>query len=395
MKPFSFFSLQAFLALSCGHCGAAAAPSAPPTRRMIAFSWEHVQCYMHIRKDEEFTPDEIRYLATFPLVTFEKSTGHKDSGSVEAGTLKAAKAVKEINPVTKILYYRNVIVNYGGYAANESLDHMPGAFLVGKGGSDKLVRDRVQAYDLTNEALRKWWLSAAEKVCDDPAMDGLFLDGMVKILEPGYLSKDIGREKKVALLAGYETMMRDTRQMLGPDKLMVANVLRARFPDSGLSAMKAFDGSYIEGFEGTMGKMPRKDYVAKGMAAFQNAARQGSLIAFTCGLGENLQDADENPQAISEIQQPSDRGDRFTYMLAMFLICAENYSYIDIHDSYDAKTSKIWMTHRPEFDRPLGEPKGAAVRAGYIYTREFAHASVRLDIEKQTGNIVWHDALKK
>ena len=96
--------------------------------RMPAFSWDRVPLYVHIRKDTAFTDEEIRYLATFPLITFEKATGHKDSGSVEAGTLKAARAVKAINPATKILYYRNVIVHYGGYAANTSLKRFPGPF---------------------------------------------------------------------------------------------------------------------------------------------------------------------------------------------------------------------------------------------------------------------------
>jgi hypothetical protein len=116
---------------------------------MPAFSWDHVPLYVHIRKDTAFTEEEIRYLATFPLITFEKATGHTDSGSVEAGTLKAARAVKAINPATKILYYRNVIVHYGGYAANTSLKDIPGAFLVGRDGNDKLIRNRIQAYDLT------------------------------------------------------------------------------------------------------------------------------------------------------------------------------------------------------------------------------------------------------
>lgn len=69
--------------------------------RMPAFSWDHVSLYMHIRKDTAFTEDEIRYLATFPLITFEKATGHTDFGSVEAGTLHAARAVKAINPAKK------------------------------------------------------------------------------------------------------------------------------------------------------------------------------------------------------------------------------------------------------------------------------------------------------
>ena len=54
----------------------AAASSAAPTSqgRMPSFSWDRVPCYMHIRKDTAFTADEIRYLASFPLVTFEKLT---------------------------------------------------------------------------------------------------------------------------------------------------------------------------------------------------------------------------------------------------------------------------------------------------------------------------------
>jgi hypothetical protein len=112
----------------------AAGPSAS-SNRLPSFSWERVPRYMHIRKDTAFTPDEIRYLASFPLVTFEKGTGAKDAGSTEAGTLAAARAVKRINPATKVLYYRNVIVHYGGYTANESLTSIPGAFLAGRNGT--------------------------------------------------------------------------------------------------------------------------------------------------------------------------------------------------------------------------------------------------------------------
>jgi hypothetical protein len=375
-----------------------ATPSACPGK-VPAFSWDHVPRYVHIRKDTAFTPAEIRYLATFPLITFEKYTGNRDSGSPEAGTLAAARAVKAINPATKVLYYRNVIVHYGGYAADAALTNMPGAFLVGRNGSDKLVRNRVKAYDLTNAKLRDWWVASAKRVCADPAIDGLFFDGNVKVLEPAYLRNEIGEKKKAAVVDGYTAMMKDARQMLGPEKLMLANVLRARFPDSGLGHMKAFDGSYIEAFETTVDKIPVKDYVAKGIAAFQKAARQGAVIAFTAGLGEEGgEEGDEeggaNEARTDEIRTAlkkdaaSDR--RFQYLLALFLICAEKHSYFCGHDGYDAKRSKVWMTQPPEFDRPLGAPRGPAVRAGYLYTREFAHASVRLDIEKQTGEVVWH-----
>jgi len=196
------------------------------------------------------------------------------------------------------------------------------------------------------------------------------------------------------LVDGYTAMMTDARRILGPEKLMVANVLRARFPDSGMSRLRAFDGSYMEGFETAVGNVSLKDYVAKGIAAFQEAARQRFLIAFTAGLGE--EDSDEgakNRQRTDEIRK-SLAGDeaaarRFNYLLAIFLICAEEQSYFCAHDGYDAKKSKVWMKPPAECARPLGAPKGPAVRAGCVYTREFARASVRLDLETQTGKIDW------
>jgi len=362
--------------------------------RLPAFSWARVPRYMHIRKDTAFSADEIRYLASFPLVTFEKYTGNKDFGSPEAGTLAAARGVKAINPATKVLYYRNVIVHYGGYAADAGLTNVAGVFLVGKDNNDKLVRGRVQAYDLTNTKVRDWWVAHAKQVCADPAIDGLFLDGNVKVLEPTYLLAEIGKAKKDGVLEGYTSMIAETRRALGPDKLMVANVLRARFADSGMDRLRAFDGSYIEAFETTVGKIPVKDYVAKGIAAFQEAARQGFVIAFTAGLGEEGPEAGKaNEARTDEIrtglknEQASDR--RFQYILALFLVCAEKNSYFCPHDGYDAKKSKLWMKPFPEFERPLGEPKGPAVRAGYTYTREFEHVSVCVDIEQKTARIDW------
>jgi len=131
-----------------------------------------------------------------------------------------------------------------------------------------------------------------------------------------------------------------------------------------------------------------KDYVAKGIAAFQEAARQGYVIAFTAGLGEeglnagkaNEARTDELRTALKK-EDASDR--RFQYLLAIFLICAEKHSYFCVHDGYDAKNSKLWMVPRPEFERPLGAPKGPAVKVGYVYRREFEHASVTVDIQKE------------
>lgn len=190
-----------------------------------AFSWDSVPLYMHVRKATAFTEEEIEFLARFPLITFEKATGPQSYGSVEEGTLRAARAVKRINPEAKILYYRNVLVHYGQYAANEALADIPGRFLVGRKGNTKLVRKRLPAYDLSDPQLRQWWVEACRAVVADPAIDGAFLDGNVKALEPGYLRRDIGEQKKRTVLDGYHELMKETRGAIGPGKLMLANII--------------------------------------------------------------------------------------------------------------------------------------------------------------------------
>jgi hypothetical protein len=372
-----------------------AAESPIDSDKLPAFSWDRVPQYMHIRKAQKFTDAEIKYLASFPLLTFEKTTGHNAFQTTEDGTLAAAKAVKELNPLAKILYYRNVIVHYGTYKANTEIERMPNAFLVGHKGKTKLVRNVCEAYDLSNPQVREWWVGHAKQICADPAIDGLFFDGNIKVLSPGYLTRDIGQEKKAAQLAGYETMMVEARKALGPDKIMLANVLRVgQSKDDGLEAIKRFDGSYIEGFELAASPEQKKDNVAKGIVAFQKAARDGFIVAFTAGLSElNEEEGDLNPQRTDEIRKGLSEKDnhtkRFEYLLALFLICAEKHSYFLAHDGYGAEQSEVWMKRPPELERPLGEPKGPAVQSGYIYTREFAHAKVRLDIQNEVGAITW------
>jgi len=383
------------LALTFPLHAAETTPSQEPDR-LPAFSWDRVPLYMHIRKAENFTEDEIKYLASFPLLTFEKTTGAKTFQSTEDGTLAAAKAVKEVNPSAKILYYRNVCVHYGTYKANAEIEKIPGAFLVGRNGKTKLVREKFEAYDLTNPQVREWWIGHAKQVCADPAIDGLFLDGNIKVLSGGYLKRDIGAEKKDANLQGYDGMMRETRQAIGPDKIMLANVIRTgQSKDDGLEAIKLFDGSYIEGFELAANPDQKKNNVARGMVAFQKAAREGFIIAFTAGLSEmNTEEGEMNPERTDEIRKGLGKNDdyskRFNYLLALFLVCAEKHSYFLAHDSYVAsKKNKLWMKRPEEFDRPLGPPKGPAVQDGYIYTRDFAHAKVRVDIENEVGEIEW------
>ncbi len=354
------------------------------------FTWDHVPLYMHVRKAKSFTDDEIKFLARFPLITFEKANGHQDHGSVEAGTLQAARAVKKINPKAKILFYRNVIVHYEGYAADKELRNIPEAMLLDRNGNTKLVRNRVQAYDLSNPALREWWTNVCVSMTSDPSIDGIFLDGNIKALESGYLRRQIGAAKKEETITGYHLLMEQTRKAIGPDILMVANILRARFENAGLEYLNYFDGSYLEGFFHNVGGLSYEEYVAKGIDAIQQAARTGRIIAFTTGFSPphntSVLGIDEGHATVASDQQAREA---LIYPLAIFLICAEKHSYFRTHEGYSANESQRWTRWLPEYDRPLGPPKGPATKDGHRYSRSFQHATVQLDIRNRTASIQW------
>jgi len=355
------------------------------------FSWDHVPLYMHVRKSKGFTPKELNYLAGFPLITLEKTTGSKTHGSSEAGARAAAKAIKELNPDTRILYYRNVICNYSSYDVNSDLNDIPGAFLEGKNGKTKLHQGQRELYDLSNPALRKWWLDHCIEMAGHDEIDGLFLDGNIKALSPGYVLREIGADKKQKVTDGYDLMMKELKDRVPENKLLVANIIRARLSDSGLSYLKYFDGSYLEGIETPAGGLSRVEYLAKGIAAIQKAAREGKIICMSMGLGEEALSGLKIDDTRKKLADGANIQSRLDYCLALFLICAEKHSYFLPHDGYsvNGKDSSVWLKRFPEFDKPLGPPQGPAVQDGYTYTREFESARVFLDIEKKEAKITW------
>jgi hypothetical protein len=87
--------------------------------------------------------------------------------------------------------------------------------------------------------------------------------------------------------------------------------------------------------------------------------------------------------------------------LAPFLIVANEHVFLQYAWFYEVQDGNIpcpsgiecgmpssWY---PEFSKPLGAPTGPAVKNGYIWTREFAHASVYVDTRSRySSKITWH-----
>lgn len=391
-----FVSMLATLATILGGAVALAAEPVPAgDPRFPDFSWDTLPLYMHVRKATAFSDEELDYLASFPLVTLEKTTGQQSSGSTDAGTLVAAQAIKERSPHTKVLFYRNVLVHYGGYSFDDRLSRIPHPFLIDKQGHTRLVRNVSEAYDLANPQVVDWWVDTALGVCRHEAIDGLFLDGNVKALTP-YLARQLPPGKKEAVTAGYRDMIRRIRAGVSKSDLLIANIIRASyFPDAGLGYLEPFDGSYIEGFDVVVGKMTEADLVAKGIEAVQLAARDGKIIAMTLGLGESAADATKIDDTRTRVGELAEMNERVNYLIGLFLVCAERYSYLYIHDGYSAEVrrgecqSKVWLKRFPQYDKPLGAPLGPATREGFVYKRRFEHVDVMVDLERKQATLEW------
>jgi hypothetical protein len=93
--------------------------------------------------------------------------------------------------------------------------------------------------------------------------------------------------------------------------------------------------------------------------------------------------------------------DALVQTLAPFLIAANENVFLQYSWFYEAQDGNFpcpdgvecgmpseWYA---EYSKPLGPPNGPAVKNGFIWTREFAHASVYVDVRSRyASKITWH-----
>jgi hypothetical protein len=79
--------------------------------------------------------------------------------------------------------------------------------------------------------------------------------------------------------------------------------------------------------------------------------------------------------------------EKITFPLACFLVGAQPGSHFCYSWGY---TSRMGMLDAyPELDRPLGPPKADSVWKGLTATREFARASVSINLTTKQARIDW------
>jgi len=372
-----FLGFAAFVAsgLACRRVAPVMHPAGP-----LPFSWDHVPLYAHIGKQSgDFTGSELDFLAKrFPLITLSNGQGRQQRGSTEAGIYEAARQIKSRNPRATILFYWNAFLDYPTYAAHAQVQ--PAWRLTGKNGQPWLKDGRVARYDLSRAEVREWWSDVVAAAMRTAPLDGIFADALPQVMIPT-LGQQVGEQKAAAVREGARELLALTRQKLGPNKIIFANGMRA---EAGREFLDwPLDGLLIEHF-GHFASDSKESMKADIESLKLAAAKRKSAVlkgwpGFTW-LDELLM-----ARPVKELAKLA--SERITFPLACFLVGAQPGSRFCYTWGYREGFGTFeWY---PEFDRPLGPPKGEATWDGFSATREFDHASVWVDLAAKMARIDW------
>ena len=182
-------------------------------------------------------------------------------------------------------------------------------------------------------------------------------------------------------MAARVALLEETRRKIGPDKLILYNGL---LKDDPKKLLQFANGAMIERF-GHFDTGSSKEQITEMFEATQNAARDGKIVLLKGWPGFSYREPEMMMKPHDELARLAK--ERLTFSLACFLVTAEpncyfcyTWGYREKHGTFD------WY---PEFDKPLGPPKGPAKKDGWNYQREFAHASVSVNLETKAAKIEW------
>jgi hypothetical protein len=154
------------------------------------------------------------------------------------------------------------------------------------------------------------------------------------------------------------------------------------FTDADVSGVNSLNNPAMKQFNSTMARTLMPGSRSPGSGSIRTMIRRkcsGGFCIISVSRNENPGHPREELSRLSR--------ERITFPLACFLVAAQQNCYLhytwghrEMHGTFD------WY---PELDKPLGPPQGDATRTGWTYQREFAHASVFVDLETQTARIDW------
>lgn len=348
---------------------------------LTGFSWERVPVYLHFgKRHAAMTPAELDFVAAHsPFVALEKSHGVVPHGSTEAGIAHTARELKRRNPRIKVLFYLNAFINWSGY---EALERFKPEWLL-RNGAGEIVKhpSGTPRPDPTLPEMRAWWVASVAEAVERGGLDGVFADALPQAIAPG-LARQVGPEKARAVVAGLRTMLLEAKRRLGPERVVLANGTRTKdFRE--ILDWEGLDGVMIEHFGGfhTAGAADMRE----DLETLRLAAARGKFVVLKGWPGFNWQDKEAMARPAAELLARARAGLEFP--LTCFLVAAQPGSFFCY--SWGYVSDHGMLESYPEFGRRLGPPRGEAVWDGLTARREFAHASVWLDLAAKQARIEW------
>lgn len=343
--------------------------------------WDRVPLYVHFgKRDGDLTPAQLDFLAAnAPIVALEKSHGAAVHGSTEAGIAATARELKRRNPRIRVLFYLNAFINWPGYAAQRTyrdewtLRDARGEVVRHPSGTPRP--------DPSQADFREWWSEIVAAAHRETPLDGLFADALPQALSPA-LARQVGPEKAREVVAGLREMLALTKRKLGAGRIVLVNGTRTT-DFRGILDWEGIDGVMIEHFA-AFGKEGAADIKAD-LDTLTLAAERGKFAVVKGWPGFNWLDRQMMARPRTELLTLA--RDRVTFPLACFLVAAQPGSLFAYSWGYTADHGML--EPYAEFSRPLGPPAGAARWDGMKATREFAYASVTVDLATGEARIDW------
>lgn len=343
------------------------------------FSWDTVPVSAHLGIDDGLTQEQIQFLAEkFPFITF---TGGIAQESVEPTIKMTSKAIKKINPNAKILFYwasdlpkSQWKISNTHFPKNGFIDHP----------------EHTRCFDVSQQDVCNWWSDIASKAVKDYACDGIYVDGATVATPGGPWSQIFGEEEAKILEKSMFSMLKQAKKQMGCNKLLIFNPLHGDDGEHGKlgeNYLPISDGAMVDDFDRASNiNVQSKEYMANTIETIRQASANGKIIIFKGWPGFTWW-SDKKLMKKTHEEQAKIARENIIFPLACFLIAAGVNSYF----CYSWGWLKEYGTFEwyPEFNKPLGPPKGDAIRKKWIYTRKFTHASASVNLENKTAKIEW------
>ena len=349
------------------------------------FRWDTVPVAFHFGKSEGLmTKEEAEFVAARSnFICLEKGHASQAFGDTEAGIEAEARQLKKLNPNMKVIFYWNSFLDYGTYKAHEEYDKHPDWWLRTLGGELDLKQGRLRRYDLSNAKVRDWWTEIAAASVIDGSCDGVFMDAFPQVTSQAN-RRQWGDEKFEAMQQGLKDLVRETRLKIGDDKLIVYNGIRStpRW-SAGFDYQEHADAAMIEHFGDF--QSASKEMMLQDVREMERAGKAGKIVVMKGWPGFTFVDREAMRKPPAEKRRLAK--ENLLFPLACFLVGAQENCYFVYNWGYRIEHGCLeWY---PEFDKPLGEPLSEMAQDGWELSREYRHASVRVDLETKEARIRW------